>query len=102
MAAPGTTQHQCLIYEGSPTSQLAALAAVAKHKLEAGSRCLVLKSPATVACFLSRVAAFGVDVADEVYKSALILIIRSGPTINVGFTDMFVEAVYTSLRKTEK
>jgi len=55
-----------------------------------------------VAGFLSRLAAFGVDVADEVYKSALILIIRSGPTINVGFTDMFVEAVYTSLRQTEK
>jgi hypothetical protein len=53
MAAPGTTQHQCLIYEGFPTSQLPALAAVAKHKLEAGSRCLVLNSPAMVAGFLS-------------------------------------------------
>jgi hypothetical protein len=60
-----------------------------QHKLEAGSRCL---GPAMVAGFLSRLAAFGVDVADEVYKSALILIIRSGPTINVRFTDMFVEA----------
>ena len=97
MAAPGTTQHQCLIYEGSPTSQLPALAAVAKHKLEAGSRCLVLNSPEMVAGFLSRLATFGVDVAE----SALILIIPSGSTINVGFTDMFVEAVYTSLKQTE-
>jgi hypothetical protein len=84
MAAPATTQHQWLIYEGSPTSQLPALAAVAKHKLEAGRRCLVLNSPAMVARFLSHLAAFAVDVVDEVYKGAVILIIRSGPTINVG------------------
>ena len=62
----------------------------------------MLNSPAMVAGFLSRLAAFGVDVAVEVYEGALILIIRSGPTINVGFTDMFVEAAYTSLKQTEK
>jgi len=33
----------------------------------------VLNSPAMVAGFRSRLAAFGVDVADEVYKGALIL-----------------------------
>lgn len=81
---------------------IAAFAAVAKHKLEAGSRCLVLNSLAMVAGFQSRLAAFGVNVADEVYKRALILIIRSEPTIDVGFTDMFVKAVYTSLKQTEK
>ena len=71
MAAPATTQHQCLIYEGSPAAQLPAPAAVAKQRLEAGSRQLVLDSPAMVAGFRSRLVASGADEADAVYKGAL-------------------------------
>lgn len=66
-------RHQCLIYQGSPSVQLTALAVAAREKLQANYRCLYLNSPAMVAGMRSYMAAAGVDVAGEVSKGNLFL-----------------------------
>lgn len=65
--------HQCLIYEGSPSRHLQALAAHLKLKLKDNYRCLHLNSPVMVAGMRCYLAAQGLDVAQEVAKSSLIL-----------------------------
>jgi len=67
------SRHQCLIYEGSPARQLAAVAEVVRAKLAQNWRCLYLNSPAMVAGMRSYLAAAGVDVALEAAKSSLML-----------------------------
>lgn len=76
----GTTasRHQCLIYEGAPSLQLPALAAMVKRKLGEGYRCLYLNSVPMVAGIRSALAAIGVDVGGEVLQGRLIL--SSEPT----------------------
>jgi hypothetical protein len=68
-----TPRHQCLIYEGAPSRQLPALAAVMLEKLQQNHRCLYLNSPPMVAGMRSYLAAAGVDVAHEVAKVSLVL-----------------------------
>lgn len=55
-------RHQCMIYEGAPSRQLAALAAVVRDKLNRNIRCFYLNSPHMVAGMRSYLAAAGVDV----------------------------------------
>ena len=62
-----------MIYEGSPSSQLPGLAAVAKQKLRANNRCLFLDCPAMAEGFQSYLAAAGVDVAHEIKRGALVV-----------------------------
>src|SRR5215831_3228071 len=69
---PGS-RHQCMIYEGSPSKQLRAVAAVVVKELKANYRCLYLNSPAMVAGMRSYLAAAGLDVAEEVEKRKLVL-----------------------------
>ena len=69
----GPFRHQCLIYEGSPSLQLPALAATIRQMLSATHRCLYLNSPAMVAGMSSCLAAQGTDVAYEVAKTSLVL-----------------------------
>ena len=68
-----TPRHQCLIYEGSPSRQLAAVAALLRQKLNENYRCLYLNSPVMVAGVRSYLAAAGIDVAHEVGKASLVL-----------------------------
>ncbi|HEX6771750.1 MAG TPA: MEDS domain-containing protein [Acidobacteriaceae bacterium] len=66
-------RHQCLIYTGAPSKHLPALAATMRDKLQQNYRCLYLNSPAMVAGLRSYLAAAGVDVAQEVARTRLIL-----------------------------
>ena len=66
-------RHQCLIYDGAPSQQLPALAAMIYRKLKEGYRCLYLNSRPMVAGIQSCLAALGVDVATETTKGSLIL-----------------------------
>ncbi len=67
------SRHHCLIYEGAPSRQLPALAAVAHEKLQQNYRCLYLNSPPMVAGMRSYLAAAGVDVSHETARSSLFL-----------------------------
>src|SRR5689334_19453136 len=66
-------RHQCLIYSGSPARHLSSLAALIRHKLDDGVRCLYLNSRPMVAGMRSYLAAAGVNVAAEVEKGSLVL-----------------------------
>lgn len=58
-------RHQCMVYEGPPSKQLAVIAAIIKQKLDSGYRCLFLNSPTMVAGMGSTLAALGIDVTLE-------------------------------------
>jgi hypothetical protein len=68
-----THRHQCLIYEGSPSQHLPALAATLKLKLDDNHRCLYLNSPVMVAGLRSHLAAKGLDVFHHESKGSLVL-----------------------------
>jgi hypothetical protein len=68
-----SSRHSCLIYEGPPSRQLPALAAIAREKLQQNYRCFYLNSPPMVAGMRSYLAASGVDVAKEVARGSLLL-----------------------------
>jgi hypothetical protein len=73
------SRHQCLIYDGPPSQQLSALAAVLRRRLNEGYRCLYLNSITMVAGLRSCLAATGMDVADEVAKGRLVFSTESNP-----------------------
>jgi hypothetical protein len=66
-------RHQCLIYAGSPSQHLPALAAIIQEKLKANYRCFYMNSPAMVAGIRSYLSAGGLDVAHEIAKASLVL-----------------------------
>jgi MEDS: MEthanogen/methylotroph, DcmR Sensory domain len=66
-------RHQCLIYKGSPSLQLAAVAALVRQKMNENYRCLYLNSPVMVAGMRCYLAAAGIDVASELEKASLML-----------------------------
>ena len=66
-------RHRCLIYEGSPSRHLSALASAAREKLQQNHRCLYLNSPSMVSGMRSCLAASGVDVAEETARGSLVL-----------------------------
>jgi len=72
-AHPRDPRHQCLIYEGAPSKQLPALAAMIQQKLAEGYRCLYLNSRPMVAGIRSQLAAMGMDVANETANARLVL-----------------------------
>jgi hypothetical protein len=67
------SRHQCLIYEGSPSRMLQAVATILRQKLSENYRCLYLNSTAMVAGLRCYLAAAGTDVAYEVGKASLVL-----------------------------
>lgn len=79
------SRHQCLIYEGSPSRQLPALAALVRKKLDENFRCLYLNSPVMVAGIRCYLAAVGIDIAHEVDKTSLVLSSDQGHLINGHF-----------------
>src|SRR6201999_1974915 len=66
-------RHQCLIYRGAPTAQLAGLALMIRKKLEANCRCLYLNSPEMVSGIRSYLTSSGLDVHEAIAKGRLIL-----------------------------
>jgi MEDS: MEthanogen/methylotroph, DcmR Sensory domain len=66
-------RHQCLIYRGAPTEQLAGLALLIRKKLEANYRCLYLNSPQMVAGMRAYLTSSGLDVHRAVVDGRLIL-----------------------------
>jgi hypothetical protein len=66
-------RHQCVIYEGSPWRNLHIIAEIMRQKLSNNYRCFYLNSPPMVAGMRSYLAAAGVDVAQEIAKSRLML-----------------------------
>ncbi|HTJ13914.1 MAG TPA: MEDS domain-containing protein [Dinghuibacter sp.] len=66
-------RHQCLIYDGSPSRMLPAIAAQIKQKLGENFRCLYLNSPTMVAGIRSYLYTTGVNVESEVARGGLIL-----------------------------
>ena len=96
------SRHQCLIYEGSPSLQLPALAALIKRKLDEGHRCLYLNSRPMVAGLRSALAAIGIDVVGDVAKARLVLssepVTSADGDFNVGtMLDMLEEALDQTL-----
>jgi hypothetical protein len=79
------SRHQCLIYKGSPSLHLPALAALVRQKLDERHRCLYLDSPPMVAGMRSYLAAAGVDVASEVETGSLVLSSEQGHLVNGHF-----------------
>ena len=67
------SRHQCLIYEGSPSRMLQAVAATLRQKLSENYRCLYLNSAVMVAGMRCYLAAAGTDVAYEVGRTSLML-----------------------------
>jgi hypothetical protein len=74
-AVPGEllSRHRCLIYQGSPSHQLRAIAAVTREKLAQNYRCLYLNTAPMVAGLRSYLAAAGVDVTNVVGNGNLLL-----------------------------
>lgn len=70
MPAP---RHQCMIYRGAPTEQLAGLALMIRKMLDANFRCLYLNSPAMVDGMRGYLTSSGLDVHDAVVSGRLIL-----------------------------
>jgi hypothetical protein len=66
-------RHQCLIYQGSPSLQLSAVAALLRQKLNDNYRCLYLNSPVMVAGMRCYLAAAGIDVTREIERASLVL-----------------------------
>jgi MEDS: MEthanogen/methylotroph, DcmR Sensory domain len=66
-------RHQCLIYEGAPSRQLPALAAMMGEKMRRKYRCLYLNTPPMVAGVRSRLWAQGVDVDAAIAQGDLVL-----------------------------
>jgi MEDS: MEthanogen/methylotroph, DcmR Sensory domain len=74
------SRHQCMIYDGPPSRKLQSLAAILKHKMDEGYRCLYLNSAPMVAGMRSTLAAMNIDVAHEVAKARIVL--SSEPVTN--------------------
>lgn len=73
LSTSAVSRHQCLIYEGAPSRQLAALAGILRQKLADNYRCVYLNSPVMVAGMRCYLAAAGVDVEQEIASTSLLL-----------------------------
>jgi hypothetical protein len=67
------SRHQCMIYEGSPSNKLPALAAMIRQYISDGYRCLYMNSAPMVAGIRSYLSAIDVNVAEEIEKGRLVL-----------------------------
>jgi hypothetical protein len=66
-------RHQCLIYQGAPSSHLALIAQTLLEKLRARRRCLYLNSPPMVAGMRWHLSAAGLDLDEQIACGALVL-----------------------------
>jgi hypothetical protein len=93
-----TSQHECLIYEGSPPQQFRALAPILDRKLKANYRCLYMASPSMVSEFKSFLGAQGIDADDETGRGNLLL--SSTQTHLLGGWQFDVETMIQLISKT--
>jgi hypothetical protein len=94
------SRHQCLVYEGSPSAHLPALAAVIRDKLNENHRCLYLNSPPMVAGLRSYLFPAGVDVHREVMKGSLVLSSETGHLENGRFnTDRMLGMLHDAVNQ---
>ncbi len=92
------SRHQCLIYEGPPSQQLPALAAMIKRKLDEGYRCLYLNSRPMVAGIRSILSAMDVNVESNVARASLVLSSESITSADGGFdVDMMLDKLEDAL-----
>jgi hypothetical protein len=66
-------RHQCMIYDGAPSSHLAEIARTLLQRLKENYRCLYLNSPPMVAGMRSQLAAAGLNLSEQIASGALIL-----------------------------
>jgi hypothetical protein len=66
-------RHQCLIYRGAPSRQLASLALHIRRRLAENYRCLYLNSPAMVDGIRAYLTSSGLNVSEAVVEGRLIL-----------------------------
>ena len=66
-------RHQCLIYRGAPSRQLASLALHIRRRLAENFRCLYLNSPAMVDGIRAYLTSSGLNVSEAVVEGRLIL-----------------------------
>lgn len=85
IAALGSPQHQCFIYEGAPSSHLAAIAATLRQKLKENRRCLYLNSPPMVAGMRWHLTAGGLDLEEHLNRGALVLSSDQGHLVDGQF-----------------
>lgn len=90
-------RHQCLIYDGTPSSHQPAVAAILLDKLKQNYRCLYLHNPSMIAGIRSHLAATGLDVEHELREASLVLT-SNRPHLAGGHFD--VEAMIESLEDT--
>lgn len=96
-------RHQCLIYEGSSSKHLAAIAAMIGQKLAMRHRCLCINNRPMVAGIRSHLASAGVDVVHEVAQGNLIFSPMHGHLREGKFdVDFMMETVRSSLEKARK
>ena len=101
-AMKSTPRHQCMIYAGAPSRQLAALAQVTRDTLNRNYRCLYLNSPPMVAGMRSYLAATGVDVEQALAAEHLVLSSVQSHLVDGAFDpdrriDTLAEALATAL-----
>lgn len=96
----GHSAHQCFIYEGSPSRYLPGLAVTLRRKLRENYRCLYLNSPVMVAGMRSYLAAEGLDVAEEIGRTNLILTSDQGHLENDHFSvDRMLQTLRNALQQ---
>jgi hypothetical protein len=78
-------RHQCLIYRGVPSEQLASLALMIRKRLDENYRCLYLHSPGMVAGIRAYLMSSGLDVHDAVVSGRLILSSSQDHLVNDAF-----------------
>jgi hypothetical protein len=66
-------RHQCLIYRGAPSLQLASLALHIRRRMAENYRCLYLNSPAMVDGIRAYLTSSGLNVSEAVVEGRLIL-----------------------------
>lgn len=94
MTEDAAIRHQCMIYDGSPSRMIPALAATVRTRLGAGMRCMHFDSPAMVAGLRSGLYAVGVDVEREAARGALILVSDSSHLVDSRFDiDRMIDAL---------
>ncbi len=79
------SRHRCLIYDGSPSAQMPAMAAIITERLSANYRCLYLNSPPMIAGLPAHLRIAGVDPTDAVARGALVLSSDQGHLVDGEF-----------------
>jgi MEDS: MEthanogen/methylotroph, DcmR Sensory domain len=91
-----------MIYEGSPSRTLPAVAATIRQNLDVNARCMYMNSPTRVAGLRSQLYAAGTNVEHEVARRALVLAADTSHLVNGRFDvnrmiDMLEAAVERAL-----